>query len=417
LDRLIPPRQREVHAAHVRRFSESGMTHFRIGEMQPLAAVRSDGTEFPVEAAISQAVVGGRKVLTVIMRDVSPKLRMMEKMLEHEQALVDFFTAAPLGLMWMTIDGRVERVNQAELDILGRTSDEVVGRAIAEFHIEQDMVLEITRQVAQRQTVRNRRVRVRRKDGSVRHVLIDANSLWKGGQPVHSRWFVRDITDRVDLELEILAIAERERERIGQDLHDDLCQQLTAIEYMSEAVGGQLEAASPQAAEAVHEVSRSLRHAVEYARELARGLFPRTAMGNGGLVVALEDLAERTRKVYQRDCRFRCDAPISVEGETIGIHLFRIAQEAVVNAIRHGKAGRIDIQLKAFGNDLVLSVTDDGVGLPAQPHRGKGMGLRIMQYRASAINGSILVRPGINTGTAVVCTVKDVLQKSSSHSA
>jgi two-component system CheB/CheR fusion protein len=323
---------------------------------------------------------------------------------------VDFFTAAPLGLMWVTPDGRVERVNQSELDILGQTSEEVVGEAIAEFHVDQDVIAEILGQVAKRETVRNRRVRVRRRDGSFRHVLIDANCLWKGGRPVHSRWFVRDITDRVKLELEILAIAERERERIGQELHDDLCQQLTAIEYMSETVGGQLDVSSPQAASAVHEVSRSLRHAIEYARELARGLFPRTA--NGGVVAALEDLAERTRRIFQRDCRFRCTNPFSLENEAIGIHVFRIAQEAVGNAIKHGKASRIDIHLTALGDDLVLGVHDNGVGLPEQPYRGNGMGLRIMQYRAAVINGSLVVQRGIDSGTALVCVMKGAFRKS-----
>jgi two-component system CheB/CheR fusion protein len=388
------------------------MTRVRMGEMHPLAALRADGTEFPVEAAISQAGVGGRKLFTVIMRDMSPRLRMVEKMLEHEQALMDFFTAAPLGLMWVTLDGRVERVNQAELDILGRTSEEVVGAAIDGFHVDRDVISDIWLQVGRRETVRNRRVRVLRKDGSIRHVLIDANSLWRGGRPVHSRWFVRDITDRVDLELEILAVAERERERIGQELHDDLCQQLTAIEYMSETVGGQLDASSPTVASAVHEISRLLRHAIGHARELARGLFPRTIMNNGGVVVALEDLAERTRRIFQRDCHFRCVNLVSLAGEAMGIHLFRIAQEAVSNAIKHGKASRIDIRLAARDFDLVLGVHDNGSGLPVPPHRGKGMGLRIMQYRAGAINGSLVVQRGRDAGTDVVCTVKGVLRNS-----
>ena len=409
LDRLIPAHLREAHAAHIRRFAESGAPRHRIGERQRLTAVRADGTQFPIEAAISQSVVGGRKIFTVVIRDLSPRLHSLEKVLEHEQALMDFFTAAPLGLMWVTTDGRIERVNQSQLVILGRTSEEVVGAAIAEFHLDRHLIAEILRQVANHETVRNMRTRVLRKDGSIRHVLIDANSLWRRGRPVHSRWFVRDVSDCVGLEVELLAIAERERERIGQELHDDLCQQLTALEYVSETIAGQLEPKLPRAAEAVHAMSRSLRNAIEHAREIARGLFPRTVMSNGGLVLALEELAQRTRRVFQRDCSLRCAAAGSFASESIGIHLFRIAQEAVTNAIRHGNASRIDIELTSLGNDLRLHVRDNGSGLPAQPQTENGMGLRIMQYRAGVINGTLSVQRGPNGGTVVDCCVKDGL--------
>jgi two-component system CheB/CheR fusion protein len=410
LDGLFPALRRAGRIKKVRQNFPRGIMGRRTRDIQLLSAVRSDGREFPVEAVVTQSGRALRRVSTVILRDVSQRLREVEGFLENEKVLLDFFTAAPLGLMWVRPDGCVERVNESELEILGRPSREVVDYPLATFHDDPAVIGEILDKVARRETVRNCHARVVRKDGSIRHVLVGANGLWKAGRLGYSRWFVRDISRRRDLEREILAIAERERERIGQELHDDLCQQLTAIEYMSETAATELELAQPASARAVHQISQSLRHAVDHARELARGLSPHAVMGNGGLTAALQDLAERTGKIFQRDCSFRCAAPVLVVDQATSIHLFRIAHEAVGNAIKHGKANRIDIQLKVQGRDLILGVHDDGCGLPEQPMAGRGMGLRIMQYRAGAINGSIVVQREKAGGTAVVCTVKQALR-------
>lgn len=410
LDGLFPASRRTGRTTKVRPGVARGITGPGTGDIQLLTAERADGREFPVEAVVTRSGRALQRVSTVILRDVSQRLREVEGFLENEKVLLDFFTAAPLGLMWVRADGRVERVNESQLEIMGRPSCEVVDHPLAKFHDDPAVIGEIVEKVAQRETVRNCHARVVRKDGSIRHVLVDANGLWKSGRLGYSRWFVRDITRRRDLEREILAIAERERERIGQELHDDLCQQLTAIEYMSETAATELELAQPDSARAVHEISQSLRYAIDHARELARGLSPHAVMGNGGLTVALQDLAERTGKVFQRDCRFRCATPVLMEDQSTSIHLFRIAQEAVGNAIKHGKASRIDIQLTVLGNNLVLGVHDNGCGLPDQPVIGRGMGLRIMQYRAGAINGSIVVQRENSGGTSVVCTIKEALR-------
>jgi len=406
-DLLVALPRHRGHVAKGRRVGGREIKEPRTGDVQLLTAKRPDGREFPVEAVITPSGGAARRAMTVVLRDVSQRLREVEGFLENEKVFLDFFTAAPLGLMWVRPDGCVERVNESQLEILGRPSQEVLNRPVANFHGEPAVIGDVLAKVAKGQTVRNCHTRVVRKDGSIRYVLVDANGLWKSGRLVYSRWFVRDVTRRSELEREILAIAERERERIGQELHDDLCQQLTAIEYRSETAATALEIAQPKAAQAVHEIAQSLRRAIEHARELARGLSPRAVMGNGGLAVALQDLAERTGKIFQRDCRFRCTTPVRMEDQATSIHLFRIAQEAIGNAIKHGKASRIDIQLAVLGNDLVLGVHDNGCGLPEQPKRGRGMGLRIMQYRAGAINGSIVVQREAAGGTAVVCTVKE----------
>ena len=128
--------------------------------------------------------------------------------------------------------------------------------------------------MTRKESLHDNLVRLQRKDRSLLHVLIDVNGLWEKGKLVHSRWFVRDVTRRVELEKEILAISDQERQQMGQDLHDDLCQQLTSIEFLTRALEQKLQANSPAESAQAKEISQLTRRAITHARDLARGMFP-----------------------------------------------------------------------------------------------------------------------------------------------
>jgi len=262
--------------------------------------------------------------------------------------------------------------------------------------------------VALNQTVHNHRARLRHKDGSHLEVLIDANGLWEQERLVHSRWFTRDITRRVELEREILAISEREQRRLGHDLHDDLCQQLAGIEFLSQRLASDLAGRKVVGAAQAREIARMVQHAMTQTRELARGLSP-VRLEAEGLTDALRELVAGTKKVFGCHCRFRCQPPVLLANHGIAIHLYRIAQEAVSNALKHGGAGRIDIGLAAKGQSVMLTIADNGSGIPRQLPRTQGMGLRIMRYRAEVIGGTLKVEPRRGGGTRVVCVVAEGL--------
>ena len=354
------------------------------------------------------------KLLTQVSDDISFALtaiqavaernRAEQELRKNEQELTDFFDASPLGMLWATPEGRVLRVNQSELELLGRKSIEVLGRFIASFHLEPVGPAEVLKRLLRKETVQNYRARIRHRDGTIKHVLIDANGFWEGERLVHSRWFVRDITHRVELEREILSISERERKRLGHDLHDDLCQQLAGIEFLSQGLASDLAASANPAAAQATEIAQSVQHAMMQTREMARGLSPVTLEAEG-LMEGLQELAARTAKVFRLGCHFHCLAPVLVADHAVAIHLYRIAQEAVGNAVKHGKARNIQITLTALGNNVRLGVSDDGIGIPAQLPPSKGMGLRIMQYRTGVIGGSLVIQRHPNGGTSVVCTV------------
>jgi signal transduction histidine kinase len=277
---------------------------------------------------------------------------------------------------------------------------------VQDFHAEPDLAADLLRRLTSGQAVQSHRARIRRKNGAILHVLIDANGLWEDGRLIYSRWFVRDITRQAELEREILSVAEQERQRLGQDLHDDLCQQLTGIEFLSQTLAGQLASSSGRQVARAREIARMIRQAIKHTRELAHGLSP-TELESEGLTGALHQLAERTHSMFHIDCLFRCKFPVAFKDPGLAVHLFRIAQEAVTNAIKHGKARRVTIQLTRSERGLALAIRDNGHGLPTTLEKSRGMGLRVMQYRAGVINGTLALHRNASGGATVKCVVSN----------
>jgi hypothetical protein len=214
----------------------------------------------------------------------------------------------------------------------------------------------------------------------------------------------KEIAARHRLEKEILEISEREQQRIGRDLHDDLGQRLVGISYMSHLLDNMLSSrASPEADQAA-KITGLLNDALALTRSLARGLHP-VALKSGGLIAALADLAERTSGMFQVACHFTGPAAELLLPDSVATHLYRIAQEAVTNAVNHGKATDVHIELALQPERTVLTVTDNGSGLPKLSPRRKGMGLRIMNYRADVINGTLAFSNKETGGAAVTCTI------------
>ncbi len=238
--------------------------------------------------------------------------------------------------------------------------------------------------------------RVVRADCSVRWVLDRGIPGGDGSGGARVVGVVHDVTKRKELEQAILGISEREQHRLGQDLHDDLCQRLAGIELLSKALQQQLEP-QPQAAKAA-EIAQLTREAMTYTRHLARGLAP-LEIDARGLTHALRALATRISELYKIECAFDCPPVLEVRDGTVCTHLYRIVQEAIVNSIKHGKATRIQIALRGTAQGGELVIRDNGLGLPAQAQQAAGMGLRIMRYRADLMGGEFSVesRPGATT--------------------
>lgn len=213
---------------------------------------------------------------------------------------------------------------------------------------------------------------------------------------------VRDITDQKHLEKEILEISSREQQRIGHDLHDGLSQQLAGIALLSKVLHQRLEAKSLTEASDARRIVDLVNDTIAQTRNLARGLSP-VQLEEQGLLAALEELALGVENFHSVSCRFRCADKILIEDHATATHLYRIAQEAVNNALRHAEPSKIDIELKRSNEHCTLTVRDNGKGIADDLAGGDGMGFHIMQYRARMIDASLDIRRAPKGGTMVVC--------------
>ena len=336
--------------------------------------------------------------------DLTARKQAEEALRRSEHNLTSFFDHSPIGLEWLSASGSILRANQAQLDLLGYAPRSIWGTSSASSALDPAAARELLERLAANETVRSLQMPRRRKDGTIRLVLVDAQPLWNEGQFLYSSVFSRDITERVNLEREILEISEREQRRIAQDLHDGLGQLLVGTAYLGNTLRKELAARSLPEVRQLDRLLRVLDEAIGQTRSLARGLHPVKPEPNG-LMSALQELASRTRTLFNVGCRFICRQPVLIEDSMTATHLYRIAQEAVTNAIKHGKPGRIQISLTQTPGRINLAVRDNGVGLPTRPRKHRGMGLRIMHYRAGTIGGSLAIQKEAGGGTTVVCSV------------
>jgi signal transduction histidine kinase len=228
--------------------------------------------------------------------------------------------------------------------------------------------------------------------------LIDEHGKIQGGVVVY-----RDMSARKQMEKQVAEISDREQRRIGQDLHDSLCQHLVSIAFASELLRDKLERCRMAEAAQAECIAEMVNEGISQARTLARGLYP-VRLEVDGLASALEELAAAVQTRNNVTCRFSSEERVLIYDEVAGNNLYRIAQESVNNAIKHGRCKNISIGLGAVDEEVTLTIKDDGVGFPSDLDASAGMGLNIMNYRAKMIGASLDIRRGVGGGTIVLCS-------------
>ena len=194
-------------------------------------------------------------------------------------------------------------------------------------------------------------------------------------------------------------MSDREQRRLGQDLHDSLCQHLAATAFLARASGDRMRSGKRIDPGELDKISQLINDGVTEARTIARGLHP-VEMDSTGLHTALHSLLNRQSHLA---FRLDMDEEISIPDPTVALHLYRIAREAVMNANKHACAREILVRMRSSANRLELSVTDDGIGLSPDSRLGAGMGLQIMDYRARSIGARLEIKAVRPHGTRVAC--------------
>jgi len=311
-------------------------------------------------------------------------------------------------VFWMTTADRKQAIyiSPGYERIWGHTCASLLqspGSWMASIHPEDRARVE--RALAQDQSDQyNVEYRITRPDGSIRWIR-------DRGFPIHGpegriyriAGIAEDITEPKLTELALLEISDREQARIGQDLHDGLCQLLVSIGFDCNLLEQRLQSAQRPEQADLARIGMLLDDAITQARQLARGLYP-VRLEAEGLTSALEELAANVTTRFKIKCDLRRSDAVSVADNTMATQLYRIAQEAVNNAVRHSQAVHIVIRLIRRNGNIELVVRDDGIGIPAQ-RNGGGMGLHIMDYRARTLGGTLHIEHMNGGGTAISCSV------------
>jgi signal transduction histidine kinase len=209
-----------------------------------------------------------------------------------------------------------------------------------------------------------------------------------------------EIARRKGLEGQILEISDREQERLGQELHDGLCQQLTAIGFLARATALRLKDHRVVQTEDLEKIAQLINGSVMDTRNIARDLHKEEIQA-AEFVPALEDLVNR--KIWKTPCRLDLKIAVNIEDDKVASQLYRILREALINANKHARATQIILEVHRLKNELVFSVTDNGVGISRKPKVGQGLGFHIMQYRAQSIGARLEFESRKKGGSRVAC--------------
>jgi len=412
---ITHPADREKDSGEFRRVVGGEVPDYRLEKRY----VRKDGSVVWVN--VNMTVIrdaGGKPVRTMAaIEDITERKKIEDALRENERALNEAQRIGQIGSYVTDIASGIWVASPTLYDIFGMDSSYVTnienwGRLMAPG-FEQEMV-DYYYQVIQERGKFNKEYQVLRpRDG--RTIWVSAHGEFTfdaDGTPLFLKGTIQDITERrraeealqrevsrrQELEQEVLDIAEGEQRRIGHDLHDGICQELSGIQFVTELIAKRLPEDLPEK-DLLAKTSDDIRKVILHTRHLSHSLAP-VVLEKGDISTALAEVAASTESTFGIACSFSCPEPPRIPSSTTATHLYRIAQESIQNAIRHGKSTSIKITLQPSGANWMLQVADNGT--PSGQEKMSGRGLHIMDYRASMFGGSLQFHQ--NAGTTMTCT-------------
>lgn len=344
----------------------------------------------------------------LIAQDMEAQRRMEDALFDTEAKANAILNATVSAIITIDERGMIESFNLAAERIFGYKATEVIGANIRilmpePYRREHELYMQNYQSTGVKKIIGiGREVVGKRKDGStfpmdlaVSEVILKDRRIFSG--------IVRDLTKQRQLELEILRISEQERRNIGQDLHDGLGQMLTGLSLMADHLGRKLQQSGNELAPEAEKIVSYLEEADTFARSLARGLVP-IQLEHNGLAAALERFCSQAEHIFRIKCNFEVYGEYMNYTDSYAIHLYRIVQEAISNAVRHGKASAIQVELAIGRDQLRLRIHDNGIGFPEKLKPTRGLGVQLMGYRARIMGGTLDIKSGPTGGTVITCT-------------
>jgi PAS domain S-box-containing protein len=351
--------------------------------------------------------------LNTVNGQLQEKVEKLHATAEHLRTLATVVIDSNDAVIVHDLEGRITAWNHGGMRMYGYTEAEALQMSVEqllpmELRPDTDGLLARLRRGERVDSLETRRLA---RDGRIIDVLLTGTPLRnESGRIVGMALTEHDVTERKALEKEVLEIAAGEQRRIGHDLHDTVGQEMTALGLMADSLMAALQQHSPTDVPLAAQIVQGVRRTLNQVRALSRGLVPVEVQAHG-LMAALADLAARIDQESGISCHFVCPNPALVEDNTTATHLYRIAQEAVGNALKHGQARQVEIDLGVTDGHLTLKITDDGIGMRDQGVKTEGLGLKIMRYRADSIRATLSIESPVLGGTQVTCA----LRENSSH--
>jgi len=376
--------------------------------------IRKDGERIQVSLTISPIKDAADRIVGAsrIARDITQRKQMEQALRDSEAKSHAILETAVDGIITISERGMIESLNRAAERLFGYSAAEITGQNVKmlmpqPYQDEHDQYLRNYLATGRAKIIGiGREVVGCRKDGSIFPLDLAVSEVRLG----HRRIFtgvVRDLSERKRLEQEILDVSDREKRRIGQDLHDGLGQLLAGIGFKSKSLENKITSKGLPEAQSARQIAELVTQAIGQARALAHGLQP-VEKGADGLMLAIRELCEGLAKLYPINCSFICPQPVMVDDPAQATHFYRIAQEAANNALKHGHATDVVISLMHEIPGVRLSVQDNGSGFDEQGTLTSGMGLHIMRYRAAMVGGILSIQKAPGGGTLVTCATRTV---------
>ncbi len=402
IETLLPAAIRERHVQYRAGFVAAPAPR-PMGQDRHLYGRHKTGREIPVE--IGLVPIKTPEGMTVLASIVD--MTVAKKSAESLSQFAAIVQASEDAIITLTPDDKILTWNPGAEKVYGYTAAEIIGKEVM-LLIPSDREQEFmaTREKIHRNEAIRQLETVRlRKDGRSLHVLLSISPLVNAeGVLVGAATITHDITEKKRMEQELLHAAEMEQKRIAQDLHDSLGQQLLAISFLCNILKKKLGAGTtPDVSEAAH-IEDLLNEAKMDLRRLTRGLYA-ADLESRGIGTSLKDLVDHVQESSTIDCSFKGDDTLMLSDRAQSENLYRLSQEALNNAVKHSFAKHITVSISRTGSHVLLTVKDDGIGLPDLTSHVSGLGLRTMRYRANVIGGTFDVRREDEGGTIVSCSV------------
>lgn len=327
---------------------------------------------------------------------------------EDLRKLKAILDAAADAIITINHKGVIAAVNPATLKMFGYADQELIGQNVSilmpePYQSEHDQYLANYLRTGEAKIIGSgRELAARHKDGRVFPIELTVTEFQDGVGPMFVG-MIHDISERKRTEEHLAEASVHERHRIARELHDGLGGQMTGIALLLKAMQTKAHREGDATAKDIDELARYISEAHAQLRAISSGLAP-VEMIPEGLCKALGSLADKTNASDSIRCRFSGDSA-EVTDPTVALHLYRIAQEAVSNAIRHGQPDEITIQLEQDQHFTTLTISNDGRSIQHHPDTCDGMGIRTMKHRADQIKGDLRVAPAEGGGTVVICRV------------